>query len=88
MARDILIYRDFPIVNGYVQISPNLENEKTLVDSESAVAEIEYIMSPDVNPEQSIGKQKWVRLPGIDPSEWHVNSSGDNIDPASLLRQL
>ncbi len=88
MARDILIYRDFPIVNGYVQVSPNLEKEKTSIAAGTAITVVETIMSSELDVEQSIGKQKWIRLPGIDPSGWHTNVSGENIDPAALLRQL
>lgn len=100
MSRDILIYRDVPVINGYAQTAPNLESEKTGKAASTAVTELEAEMNFDLDPEQSTllgsskisrngvlkGRQNWIRLPGIDPDEWYTNKSGDSIDPMATIR--
>ncbi len=74
---DILIHRDYPVINGFVQIPPNLESHKT------SVQYIDYINSVPGSTEvilslgsgrprgSKYGSQRFVRLPGITPDSWY-----------------
>lgn len=65
---DITIYRTFPVINGYVQVPPNDEAERTtyevqqyLVDNADAVLEQFSPVGPTNG--QGIGSDQWVRVP-------------------------
>lgn len=102
MARDILIYRDVPIINGYAQTSPNLESNKTNTDLDAAASAIDANMnatadsgiaylvkgSGRVTKHGAVkGRDTMLRLPGIEPSEWYRDQSGNSIDPMETIRQ-
>jgi len=101
MSREIWIYRDVPVINGYAQAAPNLEAEKTGTPADTAITQLEAQMIFDVDPEQSIllgtskvtrngvlkGKQNWIRLPGITPDGSYTDMSGDSINPMDVIRQ-
>lgn len=74
---DIKIYRDLPVINGYVQIPPNTESNKTRVTRDSAAslitnASIIRLTNGSGQHNGKYGQQELVRLPGIAPNEWYT----------------
>ncbi len=94
----ITIYRDLPIINGYVQVPPNRETEKTditVVEAQEALEANFAVETPDEKKlslgsgnqvGSDYGAQSWLRLPGIIPGEWYRNLSGDSEDPSETVR--
>ena len=76
-ASDITIYRDYPIVNGFVQVPPNLGSCKTnvpyidYINSIPGSAEVSLSLGSGRNRGSKYGKQHFVRLPGINPDTWY-----------------
>ena len=74
----ISIYRDIPIVNGYAQIPPNRDQEKTHITgdaAETAIAgsSIVRLSLGSGKPRGSkCGQQEFLRLPAITPSTWYA----------------
>ena len=71
MNDEIQVYRDFPVINGYVQVEPNRESDKTEWTVDEVLAAIPgsaYIQlpHPDTNPTtgSDFGAQGFVRVPG------------------------
>lgn len=75
----ITIYRDIPVIDGYVQAPPNLDRNKTRMTADEL-----YSSAPGVftrvrltgrgagqAPGTGVGQQEMVRLPGIHPNEWY-----------------
>ena len=67
----IQIYRDFPIINGYVQLQPNRESDKTRYSVDSVLAAVtdseqKQLPHPSTNPTtgSNFGAQAFVRVPG------------------------
>jgi len=67
----IQIFRDFNIINGYVQVQPNREAEKTLHTPADFLAAIPdsvqtRLRHPDTNPNtgRGFGSQEFMRVPG------------------------
>lgn len=95
----IKIHRDFPVINGYVQAPPNLEQNKTKTNADSADTTLRAQLDYNIDPINYItlgsGRitkhgvikrtQSWIRLPGLKPDEWYTDKSGDSINPADLL---
>lgn len=95
---DILIHRDLPILNKYVQLPPNAEADKTaLLDTDA-----EALLTANFPQNQGLtiqslslgsgrqtgakhGAQSFLRLPGIRPDEWYENLSGTPSDPVEVL---
>lgn len=99
MARDILIYRDFPIINGYVETG-GPESRKQRSDADSAQTNIDTNMNSTVDSGLnyvigangmvtkfgvSKGRDSFLRLPGIEPGEWYRNKQGSSINPTDLV---
>ena len=70
-AATITVYRDFPVINGYVQVQPNREGEKTVhtpAAFEAAVSDsVQMRLSqPATNPTtgRGFGSQEFFRVPG------------------------
>jgi len=98
---DILIYRDIPVIAGYVQVAPNLESEKTKTNAATAISRLEAQMAYTLDPQKTMllgsgqvtqhgvmkGKQNYIRLPGINSSEGYVDKSGNSINPSDILRE-
>ena len=82
---DILIHRDIPIKNGYVQIPPNNPLDNIRTDDETAVAAIpgseivELSLGSGRPTGSKHGQQRFLRLPGIRPNEWYTTDPIDNI---------
>jgi hypothetical protein len=70
MNEDITIYRDFPIVNGYAQVAPNREAEKTKHTPTELLAVVTGVLTrlsqPNTNPTtgRKFGSQEFVRVEG------------------------
>lgn len=85
MADDILIYRDFQIIAGYVQVPNNAETDKTRVTTDAALAAIagsaEVILSAGSGKPtgSKSGAQRFLRLPGLAPG------SSYSTDPVEEL---
>jgi len=68
---DIQVYRDFPVVNGYVQVQPNWESDKTEWTVDEVLAAIPgstYVQLPhpgtNLTTGSDFGAQAVVRVPG------------------------
>ena len=82
----IVIYRDLPIKNGYVQIPPNSPRLNSMVQADVAAEltnnQIVRLSSGSGKPTGSgHGQQEFLRLAGINPNSWY------NVDPVSQLLQ-
>ena len=71
MNSDIQIYRDLPIINGFVQIQPNRESDKTKFTPSDVLAAVTgsdqtHLPHPNTNPTtgSAFGTQEWIRVPG------------------------
>ena len=71
MSDPIVIYRDFPIINGYVQVEPCFVQEKTTVTPQEYLAGVSNSslivgMAPQTTPNtgSSFGNQQFVRTQG------------------------
>jgi len=67
----ITVYRDFPIINGYVQLPPNHEADKTAFTPDEVLlavsgSERKRLAHPDTNPNtgRKFGSQEFIRVPG------------------------
>lgn len=82
---EITIYRDLPVINDFVQISPNRESDKTRVSTVEALLGIEdsTLEALSVGSGRSrgsgYGKQHWVRLPGVAADSWYESDPLDDI---------
>ena len=86
-ASDILIHRDFAVINGYVQLPPNAERDKSRVRLEDAVSlygdlceVVELSMGSGPCHGRKSGAQRVFRLPGTVPGQ-----SLGQFDPLKLL---
>jgi hypothetical protein len=67
----INVFRDFPIINGFVQLAPNYEadkNEYTIAEVQAAFPEAEIVKlshGSGRNTSAGFGVQRWIRIPGI-----------------------
>jgi len=80
----IVIYRDLPIKNGYVQIPPNNPRLNSMVQADVAAEltnnQIVRLSSGSGKPTGSgYGQQEFLRLVGINPNSWYT------VDPVSQL---
>lgn len=83
--QDITIHRDFPIIDGFVQIPPNDETDKTRVTESEALSSI--IGSETTRLSLGSGKprgakngqQEFLRLPGLRPNEWYTTDPVDDV---------
>lgn len=84
----ISIYRDFPVINGYVQVPPCLEKNKTKIKVETAQAAIAGSVITFLSQGSGrqtgagFGQQQFLRLP--------ANAAGtccptNTSDPATTL---
>lgn len=74
-ARQIDVYQDIPIINGYASVPPNLESQKTSFPADQYVQTlIDQSVSVTVHhislgggqytgQESRTGKQSWIRVP-------------------------
>ena len=82
---DITIYRDFPIINNFVQIPPNKETDKTRVTPTEALNNIsgsaaERLSLGSGRPRGwKTGQQEWLRLPGLTPGECYATDPVDDV---------
>ena len=67
----IQIFRDYSIINGFVQVPPNREGERTAyTPDEFLVAmptgEVQRLAHPNTNPTtgRHFGSQEFIRVPG------------------------
>jgi hypothetical protein len=81
----ILIFRDLPIINGFVQLPPCRETEKTKITAEDAIVLVAdskitrlSLGSGKLRGSKS-GQQEFMRLPAITPNTWY------NTDPVVTL---
>jgi hypothetical protein len=83
--QDITIYRDFPIINDFVQVPPNKETDKTRVTPTEALgliagSEQQHLSLGSGRPRGSkAGQQSWIRLPGINPNQWYTTDPVDDV---------
>ena len=70
MNSDIQIYRDFPIINGFVQVPPNRESDKTKFTPSEVLTAVAgsvrtHLPHPSTNPTtgSAFGTQEWIRIP-------------------------
>lgn len=90
MLSDITIYRDWPIINGHVQVPHNEESDKTRVTSAEALVSItnsavtRLSLGSGSKTGSKAGQQEWLRLPGLLPDQSHVVTNGsDPVDDVS-----
>lgn len=96
---DILIYRDLPIINRYVQLPPNQEANKSIITDEDAEAVLVanfpqnqgmVVQSLSLGSGRNTGSKhgafSHLRLPGIIPGQWYTNLSGTASDPVEVLQ--
>lgn len=86
---NIMIYRDYPIINGYIQIPPNKEIDKSRVDAWVA---FDTIIGSDIvglslgsgpNAGSKFGGQRFLRLLPLRTDETHLSRYG--YDPQQVL---
>lgn len=70
MLSDITIFRDFAIIDGFVQVPPNREGEKTETTVDEFIDAVggsfeERLPHPNTNPNtgSKFGAHTWVRVP-------------------------
>lgn len=86
--QDITIYRDFQIIDGFVQVPPNKETDKTRVTETEALALISgstvnrLSMGSGRSRGSGYGQQEWLRLPGITPGDWYTTDPVDDVASA------
>ena len=82
---DITIFRDFPIIDGFVQIPPNKETDKTRVTEAEALASISGSETTRLSlgsgrPQGAkYGQQEFLRLPGITPNAWYTTDPVNDV---------
>jgi hypothetical protein len=82
---DITIYRDFPIIDGFVQVPPNEETDKARVTEDEALtlisgSETTRLSIGSGKPRGSkCGQQEFLRLPGITPNTWYTTDPVDDV---------
>ena len=82
-ASDTTIYRDYPIINGYVQVPHNLDQDKTRVNIADALAAIPgatlkfLSMGSGKCTGSKFGQQGFLRLPGLHPGESYATDPAD-----------
>ena len=87
--RDILIFRDFQVINGFVQVPPNKETDKNRVTTVEALTAIHgsvenYLtVASGNNTGWKAGAHSFVRLPGLTPRESYLTATG--ADPVDTL---
>ena len=81
----ISIYRDLPIINGYVQVPPVRATEQTKTTTTAALAAVSgsevtrlSLGSGRCRGSKS-GQQEWLRLPAVTPNTWYAT------DPTTAL---
>lgn len=81
----ITIFRDMPIINGYVQVPYNKETDKTRVTSDEATSAIagsvinRLSCGTGKQTGSKTGVQEFFRLPGLAPNDSYI------IDPVTVL---
>ena len=89
---DISIYRDFAIINDYVQVPPNREVDKSRVSSSRAVntiptSRINYLsLGSGKCTGSKFGAQRFLRFPALQPGESYLEKYG--YDPQQVLAQV
>lgn len=91
--QDIKIYRLLPIINGYVQTTPNLPADKNNVPYLEALVAI-----PDAKlislsggsgrcTGSKFGVQMMIQLPGIEPGQSYYDYDSETpVDPVNVLK--
>lgn len=86
--QDIRIHRDFPIIDGFVQVPPNEETDKTRVTESEALSLItdsetkRLSLGSGRQRGSKYGQQEWIRLPGLRPDEWYSTDPVDDLSSA------
>lgn len=87
----ITIYRDYPIIAGFVQIPPNLETDKTAVSEADALVTLvgSTVVSLSLGSGKPTGSkhgaQRFLRLAGLQPGQSYTADSSYAGDPAGLF---
>lgn len=87
-AQTILIHRDLPIINGFVQVPNNAESDKTRVTYVEALNAINGSALTTLSQGSGnqygskVGAQAFVRLPGLIPGTSY------GTDPVNALANL
>lgn len=72
---DITINRDFPIVNGFVQLAPNYESDKNEYTVDEVLAAfpsasiVRLTQGSGIETGARFGQQRWIRLEGVTNQE-------------------
>lgn len=86
--QDITIHRDFPIIDGFVQVPPNKETDKTRVTEAEALSLISgsettrLSLGSGRSQGSKYGQQEFIRLPGLRPNEWYATDPVDDVASA------
>lgn len=86
--QDITIYRDLPIINGFIGIPPNkpLDNIRVVGDTAPTLLAGSRVVGLSLGSGKTTGskhgQQQFLRLPGIKPDEWYTT------DPVETLNGL
>lgn len=81
----IMIYVQLPIINGFVQLPPNTEKEKTKVSGSDAIRMIDgaiVVRLTNGSGKQTgskFGAQEFLRLPSLTPGSTYI------IDPVEIM---
>ncbi len=81
----IQIHRDFPIIDGFVQVPPNEEDDKNRVTTAEALAAISdseitrLSLGSGEQTGSKFGQQEWLRLPGNTPDSWFATDPVDDL---------
>lgn len=82
----IRIYRDLPVIGGFVQIPPNQETDKTRVTAEDAQDAVagsvitRLSMGSGRQRGSKCGQQEFLRLPGITPDGWYDSDPVEDLN--------
>ena len=82
MLSEILIYRDFPVINGFVQVPPNFEQDKSRVSLDRALGtlpgsgEQNLSLGSGPNTGSKFGAQQFLRLQPLQPGESYLSKYG------------
>lgn len=83
---EIQIFRDLPIIAGYVQVPPNRDQEKTKTTDEVALdaiagsAIVRLSLGSGKQTGSKFGAQEFLRLPAITPQTWYTSDPVAEID--------
>jgi len=82
---DIRLYRQWPIINGYVQVPHNLPRDKTRVTVNEALSLISGSITTMLSLGSGVatgskhGQQEFLVLPAVLPNGWYTTNPVEDV---------